>query len=84
MQPVARYSFSINDRVILTEHGKRRFPHSPGSGTVVGFGREPTIVRILVDGTNTISNYHLAYWKRMRTDTQKLSPEVLPQARHPS
>jgi hypothetical protein len=68
MQPVARYILSINDRVILSELGKRRFPHCSGVGTVVGFGREPTTVRILVDGDKTISNYHYLYWERIKTD----------------
>jgi hypothetical protein len=66
MQPIARYSFSINDRVVLSEYGKRQFPGSRGIGTVVGFGRSPTTIRILEDGRNTISNYHLIYWQRIR------------------
>ncbi len=68
MQPIARHRFSINDRVILSKYGRRRFPCSRGIGTVVGFGRAPTTVRILEDGKNTISNYHLIYWQRIRDD----------------
>jgi hypothetical protein len=68
MQPIARYTFSINDRVILSEYGKHRFRCSQGIGTVVGFGRTPTTVRILEDGKYTISNYHLIYWQRIRAD----------------
>jgi hypothetical protein len=64
VEPLARSKFSINDRVMLSEQGKSQF-HRELTGTVVGFGRQPTTVRILVDGKTTISNYHHIYWQRI-------------------
>jgi hypothetical protein len=75
MQPVARYVFSINDRVKLSEQGKRRFGRALGTGTIVGFGRGPTTVRVLADGTNQISNYHLVYWERIRAEPSSVPPK---------
>ena len=33
-------------------------------GTVVGFGRQPFIVRVMRDGTHTVASFHIRFWEK--------------------
>lgn len=60
----AKDKFELKDRVkptteaIEAELGLKK----DARGTVVGFGRDPSSVSILVDGKKTPSTYHMDYW----------------------
>jgi hypothetical protein len=66
-QRTAHCTFSINDRVTLSEQGKGRFGACLWTGMVVDFGRERITVRIVVDGNaiTTISSIGSA-WNHQR------------------
>lgn len=56
--PTAREKFRLNDRIRVTRSITHR---QQATGTVVGFGREPHLVRLVRDGTRTPEAWHMDF-----------------------
>lgn len=79
---VARRVFFVGQRVELSEEGARSFGVSSerprgsqrrgkDTGVVMGFGREPHIVRVRPDGIKTTSAWHATFWKPIKAEASK-------------
>lgn len=77
---LARHMFRVGQRVELTEDGLRQFDFqqrksalrkAKNTGVVVGFGREPNIVRVIPDGVFTVSAFHAKFWKPIEAEASK-------------
>ena len=67
--------FRVNDRVRLSHLGRERFGHRyrygpEAQGTVRGFGRESSVVRIQRDGIKSVVSYHEADWEPVPPQTE--------------
>ena len=76
----AKEKFKIGDRVQLTEYAKTQGiarKHSSGTGVVAGFGREPGLVRIRLDGLTKSGrlrepdSYHCDFWEVSKSNEGK-------------
>lgn len=65
----AKKRFKLGDRVHLTLAGYKQFKYmkiASDQGKVVGFGRSPHMVAVLVDGRLTADRYHFEFWEKIR------------------
>jgi hypothetical protein len=64
----AKEKFKINQRVRLSAMGRAAHIEADPetTGTVVGYGRAATEIRVLRDGLKTPNNYQMDFWKRQR------------------
>lgn len=67
----ARVKFKIGDRLVATENNPSRrnmlAPHAKWNGSgavVVGFGRQPQIVRVRRDGIKMPEAFHMNFWEK--------------------
>lgn len=64
---IAQLKFNMGDRVKLSDAGHRQFHWTPidsSKGEVVGFGRNPQIIRIILDGQKTPAAFHMEFWQK--------------------
>jgi hypothetical protein len=66
----ARENFNIGDRVRLSPQGVklRTALHARkgnSTGKIVGYGRSPEDVRILIDGNSRPYTFHMEFWERV-------------------
>ena len=45
--------------------------HIGARATLVGFGRNPDLIRVVVDGNKTRQTYHRKFWRRAQTFAEK-------------
>lgn len=72
-EPTAREKFTLGQRVRESvAYPRQRLSVVPKTGVVVGFGRQPDLVRVRRDGSYGIGSqgpaYSMAFWEPEPTD----------------
>jgi hypothetical protein len=62
----AKEKFRVGQRVRMTLDRVLRFPRSPETGVVIGFGHQPDVVRVRRGGLKVVSAYHMDLWEKDR------------------
>lgn len=64
---MSQVKFRIGDRVKLSDAGNRQFQYTPLNSThgeIVGFGRDPQIVRVILDSEKSVKAFHMEFWQK--------------------
>lgn len=63
---MSQSSYPKGCRVRATADFREQFPQSRSqTGTVVGYGRDPAMIRVRRDGLATAEAYHVLFWERV-------------------
>ena len=59
--------FPLQGRVQLSAAGRQAFGQRQSAfGVVVGYGRQPDLIRVRVNGTKDAETWHMKFWERAR------------------